>query len=84
MQRLQKSQNLQRLEAAFHQARFHQTTAWTETTPRDSTTSMFGKNDYARDMYEDMMYDNYAESLTKNSHFGLADQIYIELSGQRG
>ena len=30
------------------------------------------------------MYDNYAESLTKNSHFGLADQIYIELSGQRG
>ena len=40
-------------------------------------------NNYARDMYEDMMYDNYAESLTKNAHFGLADQIYIELSGQR-
>lgn len=47
-------------------------------------SELFGKNDYARDMYEDMMYDNYAESLTKNSHFGLADQIYIELSGQRG
>ena len=47
-------------------------------------TSLFGKeNDYAREMYEDMMYDNYAESLTKNANFGLADQIYIELSGQR-
>ncbi len=47
-------------------------------------TSFLGdQNDYARDMYEDMMYDNYAEQLTKNSHLGLADQIYIELSGQR-
>ena len=47
-------------------------------------SSLLGKdNDYARDMYEDMMYDNYAESLTKNAHFGLADQIYIELSGQK-
>ncbi len=46
--------------------------------------SMFGKeNDFARGMYEDMMYDNYAEALTKTSHFGLADQIYLELSGQR-
>ncbi len=40
-------------------------------------------NSYARDMYEDMMYDNYAEALTKNAGFGLADQIYIELSGQK-
>ena len=46
--------------------------------------SMFGKeNDFARGMHEDMMYDNYAEALTKTSHFGLADQIYLELSGQR-
>ena len=42
------------------------------------------ENSYARDMYEDMLYDNYAEALTKNGGFGLADQIYIELSGQRG
>lgn len=41
------------------------------------------ENSYARDMYEDMLYDNYAEQLTKSSSFGLADQIYIELSGQR-
>ena len=41
------------------------------------------ENDYASKMYEDMMYDNYAENLTKNSEFGLADQIYLELSGQK-
>ncbi|MCR5218002.1 rod-binding protein [Treponema sp.] len=47
-------------------------------------TSLSGSdNDYARKMYDDMMYDNLAESLTKNSGFGIADQIYIELSGQR-
>ncbi|HCA20257.1 MAG TPA: flagellar biosynthesis protein FlgJ [Treponema sp.] len=46
-------------------------------------TSMIGEeNEFARGMYEDMMYDNYAEALTKNTHFGLADQIYLELSGQ--
>ena len=47
-------------------------------------SSLFGEeNDYAREMYEDMMYDNYAEQLTKTAGLGLADQIYIELSGQR-
>ena len=47
-------------------------------------SSLLGEeNSYARDMYEDMLYDNYAEALTKNGGFGLADQIYIELSGQR-
>ncbi len=46
-------------------------------------TSLSEGNDYARKMYDDMMYDNLAESMTKNAGFGLADQIYIELSGQR-
>ncbi len=46
-------------------------------------TSLTEGNDFARKMYDDMMYDNMAESLTKNSGFGLADQIYIELSGQK-
>ncbi len=47
-------------------------------------SDLLGKeNSYARDMYEDMLYDNYAEALTKNASLGLADQIYIELSGQR-
>ena len=48
-------------------------------------SSLLGEeNSYARDMYEDMLYDNYAEQLTKTAGLGLADQIYIELSGQRG
>ncbi len=47
-------------------------------------TNLAGKeNEYASKMYEDMMYDNMAEAITKNASFGLADQIYIELSGQR-
>src|SRR5574344_616154 len=40
------------------------------------------KDDYAQNTYEDMLYDNYAESLTKNGHFGLADQIYLQLDTQ--
>ncbi|MBQ5492188.1 MAG: rod-binding protein [Treponema sp.] len=43
-----------------------------------------GEKSYAQTMYEDMLYDNYSEELTKTAGFGLADQIYIELSGQRG
>ena len=43
--------------------------------------NLFGqKDDYAQNMYEDMLYDNYAEELTKNAKFGLADQIYLSLS----
>ena len=46
-------------------------------------TSLTGSdNDYARNMYEDMMYDNVSESITKNAGLGLADQIYLELSGK--
>lgn len=49
-----------------------------------SRTNLSGEeNSYARNMYEDMMYDNLSESITKNAGFGLADQIYIQLSGQR-
>lgn len=39
---------------------------------------------FAGKMYEDMLYDQYAENLAKNAQFGLADQAYLELSGQRG
>lgn len=48
-----------------------------------SKTNLLGKeNDYAQSMYEDMLYDNYAEALTKNAQFGLADQIYLELTSE--
>ncbi len=39
---------------------------------------------FAGDMYEDMLYDEYATSLSKTAGFGLADQAYLELSGGRG
>jgi flagellar protein FlgJ len=38
------------------------------------------ENSFAQSMYEDMLYDEYAVALTKNSGFGLADQIYLELA----
>jgi flagellar protein FlgJ len=40
------------------------------------------ENSFAQNMYEDMLYDEYAVSLTKNAGFGLADQIYLELGGK--
>jgi flagellar protein FlgJ len=46
--------------------------------------SGFMKQDFAGDMYEDMLYDKYAESLTKNADFCLAELAYLELTGQRG
>ncbi|AEF85642.1 putative flagellar protein [Treponema primitia ZAS-2] len=39
---------------------------------------------FAGNMYEDMLYDKYAETYTKNAKFGLADMAYLELTGQRG
>ncbi|MCL2880633.1 MAG: rod-binding protein [Treponema sp.] len=39
---------------------------------------------FAGKMYEDMLYDEYSKELTKNAGFGLADQAYLELTGQRG
>lgn len=42
-----------------------------------------GQNDFARNMYEDMLFDEYTTALTKNGGFGLADQMYLQLSGQR-
>jgi flagellar protein FlgJ len=39
---------------------------------------------FAGKMYEDMLYDEYAKEYTKNAGFGLAEQAYLELTGQRG
>ena len=38
------------------------------------------ENSFAQKMYEDMLYDEYTTALTKNSGFGIADSIYLELS----
>ena len=37
------------------------------------------ESDFARQTYEDMLYDEYADAMTKNAGFGLADQIYLSL-----
>lgn len=39
-----------------------------------------GQDSYAKSMYEDMLYDEYATMMTKNAGFGLADQMYLQLS----
>ncbi|HOC28606.1 MAG TPA: rod-binding protein [Treponemataceae bacterium] len=43
-------------------------------------SGLSGENDFASKMYEDMLYDELARDMTKNAGFGLADQIYLQLS----
>ena len=42
--------------------------------------SSLGGQGFAGEMYQDMLYEEYAESMTKNAGFGLADQIYLSLA----
>jgi flagellar protein FlgJ len=46
--------------------------------------SEFLDGGFAGQMYEDMLYDEYAKDFTRNAHFGLAELAYLELTGQRG
>jgi flagellar protein FlgJ len=39
---------------------------------------------YAGEVYEDMLWDEYAKEYTKGAELGLADLAYLELTGQRG
>ncbi|MDR3343303.1 MAG: rod-binding protein [Treponema sp.] len=39
---------------------------------------------FAGDMYEDMLYDEYAKDFTKNARLGFAELAYLELTDQRG
>lgn len=39
----------------------------------------FSGGGLAGNMYEDMLFDEYAANMTKNAGFGLADQIYLSL-----
>lgn len=34
----------------------------------------------AEDIFSDMLYDEYAKSMTRSAGFGLADAVYLELS----
>lgn len=44
------------------------------------TVMKSNESNYAQKMYEDMLYDEYATMMTKNAGFGLADQMYLQLS----
>jgi flagellar protein FlgJ len=46
--------------------------------------SEFSDGGFAGQMYEDMLYDEYAKDFTRGAKFGLAEMAYLELSGQRG
>jgi flagellar protein FlgJ len=39
---------------------------------------------FAGNMYEDMLYDEYAKDFAENAAMGFADMAYLELTGQRG
>jgi flagellar protein FlgJ len=39
---------------------------------------------YAGEVYEDMLWEEYAKEYTKKAQFGFAELAYLELSGQRG
>ncbi len=43
------------------------------------TVMKSNESSFAQDMYEDMLFDEYATAMTKNAGFGLADQIYLSL-----
>jgi flagellar protein FlgJ len=45
-------------------------------------SSLSGKNDFAGKMYDDMMYDELSRDVTRSAGFGLADQVYLQLSHQ--
>jgi flagellar protein FlgJ len=46
--------------------------------------SELSQTGFAGEMYEDMLYDEYAKDFARNSGFGFADLAYLDLTGQRG
>ncbi len=42
-----------------------------------------GSDNFAGNMYDDMLYDELSRTVTRSAGFGLADQVYLQLSGNR-
>lgn len=42
--------------------------------------SLLGGEDFASKMYEDMMFDEYAQRMTRSAGFGLSDAVYLQLT----
>lgn len=52
-------------------------------TMRQTVHSGLDGGDSAQNKFaQDLLYDEYATSMTKNAGFGLADQMYLQLSGK--
>ncbi|MGP1594401.1 MAG: rod-binding protein [Treponema sp.] len=43
-------------------------------------TDLTGKNSFAGNMYQDMMYEQLSRTVTAHAGLGLADQIYLQLN----
>jgi len=39
---------------------------------------------YAEEIFEDMLYDEYAKKMAENAQFGLSDKLYNQLAQQSG
>ena len=42
-----------------------------------------GSDNFAGNMYDDMLYDELSRTMTRSAGFGLADQVYLQLSRKR-
>lgn len=42
-----------------------------------------GSDNFAGNMYDDMLYDELSRTVTRSAGFGLADQVYLQLSENR-
>ena len=49
---------------------------------RTVPTSGFLDGGFAEEVYEDMLYDEYAQAMARSAGFGLSTQLYLQLSGQ--
>ena len=43
----------------------------------------FMNGGFAEEIYEDMLYDKYAEKMAKSAGFGIADTLYLQLAGKK-
>lgn len=43
--------------------------------------SEFLNGGFAEEVYEDMLYDEYAQQMSRSAGFGLSTQLYLQLSG---
>ena len=43
-------------------------------------TNLFGDEGMSRDIFEDMLHDEYAKKMTRSANFGIAESLYKQFS----